>query len=190
MEGILTEKQIKKRIANEKYRAKNKDNSQSTKSQSGNGSITDKDEIREEITTGEPEIPAEVSGEYALSDTPEEETYLLDKKSYLFLLEKARQNEKVEEPIKETPKEIAKIEPIQTSNEPSFFFLIKNQFKNTAISLLPILTLQLTMIGGKYIMNSRPNSTSTQSTTHTQNQQRNSHQQSTQDFSLPNINSL
>lgn len=193
MEGVISEKQIKKKIANQKYRAKLKD------------SVSDRDITSEaqDITSDTQDNTRDTQDntsdkqDIAISegDSESEETYMLDKKSYLYLLEKARSNEKSKEETpkvetKETPKETPKVESPKQSEDPSFFFLIKNQFKTTAISLLPILTIQMTMLGAKYIMNSRPNLMLMNSTTNTPNQQKQQHQQYTQEFVLPQVNSL
>jgi hypothetical protein len=186
---ILTEKQIKKKIANQKYRAKLKD------------SVSDRDKQEKQDITSDTESETQDNTsdkqDIAISegDSENEETFVLDKKSYLYLLEKARSNEQAKETPKVEPKETPKVETPKTESpkqneEPSFFFLIKNQFKTTAISLLPVLTIQMTMLGAKYIMASQPNLISMKSTTNTPNQQKQQHQQYTQEFVLPQVNSL
>lgn len=113
----LTEKQLKKKEANIRYREKMKKKLEEAETVSKSASQPeDADEKPPEIE----EVEETIEG------GDEEEKFVLDKKAYFYLLEKAKLGEsmtdKVEEkPQKEKPKEQDK-KPEPTEDPNSFFF--------------------------------------------------------------------
>ena len=180
----LTEKQIKKREANKKYREK-LTQEQNTEEPPQRTQEPEPKTQEPEQRTQEPEQRTEEPGTEEEEDqgTETEETFVLDKKTYLYLLEKAKKNETVE--IEKTQPQEKKPEP-PINNGPSFFQLVGANFKTTAISLIPILTIQVLMHGGKLLTNSTRNIQSKG----TSQQQNNMGYPSMQDYALPSVNSL
>ena len=172
----LSEKQLKKRESNIKYREKLKQRLNESK-------------LEEQLVPNVDEPVPEVEPAKEQEQEPEAEaddTLIIDKKAYLYLLEKARQNEAeaLEKPKEETKKE----EPRSAKEEDkdSFFFLLKNSFKTTAISLIPVLTVQLAVHGGRLLTSSTNNSPSKRTLSQ-------SNKQPTQpmtDYGLPSVNAL
>ena len=171
-------KKQKKREANKKYQEKIKRKLEEAEKRSRIGS-----EPRD------PESEEEAEAEFSDQEAEPEETeerLMIDKKAYLYLLEKAKKGEAIEEPVKQVelkpkaPKDEIKEDPN------SFFFLLKNSFKTTAISILPVVTLQLALHGGKLLtnLNSRSQSGNTLSQSNKQPQHH------TMDFGLPSVNAL
>ena len=171
-------KKLKKRESNKKYQEKIKKKLEEAEKMSKVGSEPkDEDEI-------------ESSSDEEAEEAPEEESYVLDKKAYLYLLEKAKLGESIEE---EKPEKVEKkpekpnIEPKVVQEDPnSFFFQLKNSFKTTAISLIPVLTMQIALHGGKLLTSSTNNSRSKSISTQPNKQP----SQFTTDFGLPVVNAL
>ena len=174
-------KKQKKRESNKKYQEKIKKKLEEAEKMSKVGSEPkDEDEI---------ESSSDEEAEEAPEEDPEE-SYVLDKKAYLYLLEKAKLGESIEE---EKPEKVEKkpekpnIEPKVVQEDPkSFFFQLKNSFKTTAISLIPVLTMQIALHGGKLLTSSTNNSQSKSM----QNQPNKQPSQFTTDFGLPVVNAL
>ena len=169
----LSEKQLKKRESNIKYREKLK--------QRLNESKLEEPKVEEPVPEVEPAKEQEQEPEAEADDT-----LIIDKKAYLYLLEKARQNET--EPLEKPKEETKKEEPRSAKEEDkdSFFFLLKNSFKTTAISLIPVLTMQLAVHGGRLLTSSTNNFQSKRTLSQ-------SNKQPTQpmtDYGLPSVNAL
>ena len=173
-------KKLKKRESNKRYQEKIKRKLEEVDKMSKVGSEP-QDEDREDIFHD--------TDEEGKDENPDVDSYVLDKKTYLYLLEKAKQGERMEgqqEKIDDKqPAPPSQPKPL-TEDPNSFFFQLKNSFKTTAISMLPVVTLQLMMHGGKLLTNSTSNSRSS----NTGSQLNKQPQQHTMDYGLPVVNAL
>jgi hypothetical protein len=181
----LTESQLKKKQANQKYREKIRQQLEMTQKSHDAPKVED---APQDASQDAPQDAQDASQDGYEDAQDEAEEYVLDKKTYNYLLEMARlgqeQEAQPEQPPKPTKPKPDPVEPKQ--QEDGFFFLVKNQFKATAISLLPILTLQVAMHGGKLLANWN----STSQSNNASNQSKKPQQQYTQEFVLPSVNSL
>jgi hypothetical protein len=184
----LTEKQLRRREANIRYREKLKNESKKHEHEKPEKPCENHEESCEKHEEScekheEPCIEESCIEEPCIEDVSED-SYVLDKKTYMYLLEKAKQQETAEEKPRKT--EDKPEEPKPTTDQPTFFQLVGNSFKATAVSLIPILTIQAMMHGGKLLTNLKPSSPS-KSISPPSNPSRT---QPTQDFVLPSVNYL
>jgi hypothetical protein len=93
----------------------------------------------------------------------EEETVVLDKASYEFLIEQAKKNTSTIESAAPKPAPEVKKESVDppAANDNGFFFLVQQQCKIALAVAVPTLLLKGAMIGGQYWMNYKKNTIST-----------------------------
>lgn len=192
-ETQMTEKQLKKRESNLKYREKLKQRLESVVEPANSdlscvdNSIEQEKSPQNDIT----ETNAEINETSETHETEAEESFVLDKKTYQYLLEKASQNVSgPPTPKPESPITANKQNDPNTANKPedpnSFFFQLKSSFRTTAISLIPVLTMQMFVHGSRYLANSRRSSPPSVSSTQSDRQQ----QLPASTFALPTVNSF
>ena len=180
-----TEEEIRKKearkLSNKKYQEKLKAERKHNFEQENHITKQENQNVEQETSVDEPEVFE--------SEQDEPDNYVLDKKTYLYLLEKAK---KAEELLK-TPEETrpkanpeAPKEPIPTPTGNFFFQQVKQNLLATAASLLPILVIQGAIHGGKYLMSS----TNKQDVIHTTTHAKDLSPQPTLTFELPVVNSL
>ena len=185
-ESGLSEKQLKKRESNKKYREKIKQKLEEPKPLAP-AQEPPVPSTEPRAPSPEPRAP---SPEPDLDPEEEdiEDKLVIDKQAYLYLLEKARQNETIEKPEPKPEEKRVEKKPSEQVEEDrsSFFFQLKNSFKTTAISLIPVLTMQLAVHGGRFLTSSTNNSRSKP----TSSQQSGQPELSTMDYGLPAVNAL
>jgi hypothetical protein len=93
----------------------------------------------------------------------EEETVVLDKASYEFLIEQAKKNTSTIESAAPKPAPEVKKESVDppVASDNGFFFLVQQQCKIALAVAVPTLLLKGAMIGGQYWMNYKKNTIST-----------------------------
>jgi hypothetical protein len=140
----------KKREYNKNYQSKKKEREQQ--------------EVKEvEPIIAPPEEPKEEPNQAEPIEEFEEETVVLDKASYEFLIEQAKKNTSTIESAAPKPAPEVKKESVDppVASDNGFFFLVQQQCKIALAVAVPTLLLKGAMIGGQYWMNSKKNTIST-----------------------------
>jgi hypothetical protein len=140
----------KKREYNKNYQSKKKEREQQ--------------EVKEvEPIIAPPEEPKEEPNQAEPIEEFEEETVVLDKASYEFLIEQAKKNTSTIESAAPKPAPEVKKESVDppVASDNGFFFLVQQQCKIALAVAVPTLLLKGAMIGGQYWMNYKKNTIST-----------------------------
>jgi hypothetical protein len=141
----------KKREYNKNYQSKKKEREQQETKEA-------------EPIIAPPEEPKEDPNEQAEPiEEFEEETVVLDKASYEFLIEQAKKNTSTIESAAPKPAPEVKKESVDppVASDNGFFFLVQQQCKIALAVAVPTLLLKGAMIGGQYWMNYKKNTIST-----------------------------
>jgi len=141
----MSKKKKKKALYNKNYREKLRLQKEEQKNKEKETEDTESLQESVEETMENNEVLVEQT------ENTQKDEITMTKATYDYLISLARDKEPQSAPVVAEPKPETKNE---TSTEPSFFFLVKQQFKGMAASVIPILTIQGVILGTQYLMKS------------------------------------